>query len=322
MRTFGRGIVALLLFFGALSAPAGAAVVDRIVAVVNDEVITLSDLNAEMDMIRQRMAVAYKGQDVEKFLAESRQTMLNRMVERLLIGQEARKSGIVVKDEEVNEAIRDGLEQRKLRMEDMIASLAKEGSDLEEYKRELRDHLTKTRLIRREIRSKIMISDEEIGAYYQKHREDYEGRETVRIKLILLPVPKDAGEEQIRTIRQEAEAILQRLRDGEVFEVLAGRYSRGPAAAAGGDIGFVEKGVMLPEVEAVAFSLKINETSDVISSPVGFYIIRVVDKRGAGLKPIEAVREEIRRRIEDEKADKRYDDWMADLRKRSHVEIR
>ncbi len=322
MRTLGRGIVALLLFFGALSAPAGAAVVDRIVAVVNDEVITLSDLNAEMDMIRQRMAVAYKGQDVEKFLAESRQTMLNRMVERLLIGQEARKSGIVVKDEELNEAIRDGLEQRKLRMEDMLASLAKEGSNLEEYKRELRDHLTKTKLIRREIRSKVMISDEEIGAYYQKHREDYEGRETVRIKLILLPVPKDAGEEQVRTIRQEAEAIRQRLREGEVFEVLAGRYSRGPAAAAGGDIGFVEKGVMLPEVEAVAFSLKVNETSDVISSPVGFHIIRVADKRGAGLKPIEAVREEIRRKIEDEKADKRYDDWMADLRKRSHIEIR
>jgi len=321
MNMLGRGLAALFLFFGALSAPAGAAVVDRIVAVVNDEVITLSDLNEELDVIRQRTAVTYKGQDIERLLAEARPHVLNRMVDRLLIGQEARKSGIVLKDEEVNEAIRDGLAQRKMRMEDLIASLAKEGATLEEYRRDLRDHLMKTKLVRREIRSKIMISDEEIGAYYQKHRDDYEGKETVRIQQILLPVPKNADEGQIRTIRQEAEAIRQRLREGEAFELLAGRYSQGPAAA-GGDIGFVEKGVMLPEVEAVAFNLKIGEISDVISSPVGFHIIRVSDKRGAGLKPIEAVREEIRRKIEDEKADKRYESWIEDLRKKSHIEIR
>ncbi len=321
MKMLGRGIAALFLFFGALSAPAGAAVVDRIVAVVNDEVITLSDLNEELDVIRQRTAVTYKGQDIERLLAEARPHVLNRMVERLLIGQEARKSGIVLKDEEINEAIRDGLAQRKMRMEDLIASLAKEGATLEEYRRELRDHLMKTKLVRREIRSMIMISDEEIGAYYQKHRDDYEGRETVRIQQILLPIPKKADEGQIRTIRQEAEAIRQRLREGEAFELLAGRYSQGPAAASG-DIGFVEKGVMLPEVEAVAFNLKIGEISDVISSPVGFHIIRVTDKRGAGLKPIEAVREEIRRKIEDEKADKRYESWIEDLRKKSHIEIR
>jgi len=321
MKMLGRGIAALFLFFGALSAPAGAAVVDRIVAVVNDEVITLSDLNEELDVIRQRTAATYKGQDIERLLAEARPHVLNRMVDRLLIGQEARKSGIVLKDEEVNEAIRDGLAQRKMRMEDLIASLAKEGATLEEYRRDLRDHLMKTKLVRREIRSKIMISDDEIGAYYQKHRDDYEGKETVRIQQILLPVPKNADEGQIRTIRQEAEAICQRLREGEAFELLAGRYSKGPAAA-GGDIGFVEKGVMLPEVEAVAFNLKIGEISDVISSPVGFHIIRVSDKRGAGLKPIEAVREEILRKIEDEKADKRYESWIEDLRKKSHIEIR
>ncbi len=321
MKMLGRGLAALFLFFGALSAPAGAAVVDRIVAVVNDEVITLSDLNEELDVIRQRTAATYKGQDIERLLAEARPHVLNRMVERLLIGQEARKSGIVLKDEEINEAIRDGLAQRKMRMEDLIASLAKEGATLEEYRRELRDHLMKTKLVRREIRSMIMISDEEIGAYYQKHRDDYEGRETVRIQQILLPIPKNADEGQIRTIRQEAEAIRQRLREGEAFELLAGRYSQGPAAASG-DIGFVEKGVMLPEVEAVAFNLKIGEISDVISSPVGFHIIRVTDKRGAGLKPIEAVREEIRRKIEDEKADKRYESWIEDLRKTSHIEIR
>jgi len=322
MKGFLIRLVVLGFVLWVFSAPAGAAIVDRIVAVVNDEVITQSDLDEELDVLRQRVSGTYKGQDVERLLAEARPTLLNRMIDRLLVGQEARKSGIVVKDEEVNETIRDVLAHRKTRMEDFIASLSREGKNLDQYKREVREHLLKSRLVQREIRSKIMVTEEEIGAYYRKHRDDYEGAEAVRLKQILLPVPGGADEGRAAAVRQEAEAILQRLREGEAFELLAARYSKGPAAATGGDVGFVEKGMMLPEVESVAFRMAIRETSGVISSPVGFHIIQVVDKRGAGLKPIETVREEIRRKIEEEKSDKRYEEWIGELRKKTHIEIR
>ena len=84
--------------------------------------------------------------------------------------------------------------------------------------------------------------------------------------------------------------------------MLAAQYSKGPAAAQGGDIGFVERGVILPEVEKAAFGLPVGQVSDVIETEMGFHIIAVVDKRGAGLKPLPAVRNEIKAKIEDEKA--------------------
>ena len=99
-------------------------------------------------------------------------------------------------------------------------------------------------------------------------------------------------------LRADAEAIHKRLLNGEPFDLLSAKYSQGPAAAAGGDIGYIERGMILPEVEDVAFSLPLNQISGVIESPIGFHIIQVIDRRGAGLKAIESVREEIREKID------------------------
>lgn len=116
--------------------------------------------------------------------------------------------------------------------------------------------------------------------------------------------------------------ILKRLRMGESFDSLAARFSQGPAASDGGDVGFVEKGAMLPEVEKAAFSLDRDKISDLIESPVGFHIIKVIDRRGSGLKPIEEVRAEIKSRLEDGKIEKKFDSWISELRAKSLVEIK
>jgi len=116
--------------------------------------------------------------------------------------------------------------------------------------------------------------------------------------------------------------LHKRIMDGESFDLLIMKYSQGPAAAQGGDVGYVGKGTIIPEVEKVAFSLPLGRISNVIESGVGFHIIQVVDKKGAGLKPITDVREEIKTKIEDEKLDKKYDEWIASVRARSHIEIK
>jgi parvulin-like peptidyl-prolyl isomerase len=100
------------------------------------------------------------------------------------------------------------------------------------------------------------------------------------------------------------------------------KYSQGPEAQQGGDIGFIEKGVIIPEVEKAAFSLPLEQISNVIESSLGFHIIKVIDKRGAGLKKIESVREEIKTKLEDEKLEKKYDEWISAVRKKSFIEKR
>ena len=178
------------------------------------------------------------------------------------------------------------------------------------------------RLLRRELKSKITISEEEIGDYYLKHREIYEGKEAVRIKQILILFPKNLDAQIKAKLKAEMDTIHKRLQNGESFDLLAAQYSQGPAAATGGDIGFIEKGLMLPAVESVAFILKKDEISKVVESPVGFHIIKAIDKRGAGIKPIESVREEIKAKIEEDKMDKKYDEWIKELRSKSLIEIK
>jgi peptidyl-prolyl cis-trans isomerase SurA len=305
-----------------LCTSAQAEVADRIVAVVNDEVITLSELNSAFEPFRANVLASNTGVEKEKVLAESRMILLNRMTDNLLIEQQSRKAGIVIAEEELMSAIKDLIRRRNISQEDLQKALDREGTTLEMYKKGVRDQLMRIKLIQREIKSKVAVSDEEIGAYYLKRREDYEGKETVRIRQILLSLPKEVDRAEKEKIRLDAEAIHKLLLDGEPFERLSAKYSQGSAAAAGGDIGYIERGMILHEVEEVAFGLSLNQVSGVIESPVGFHIIKVIDRRGAGLKNIESVREEIREKIDQEKMEKKFDEWLDALRAKSHIEIK
>jgi peptidyl-prolyl cis-trans isomerase SurA len=305
-----------------LPAPGFSVVVDRIVAVVNEDIITLSELDSVFQPYLKKIEATYKGPDKEKLAAEGRLTLLSRMVDNKLIEQRSRKAGVVVKDEEVLDTMKGLLRGKNIAIEEFAKTLEREGTSLENYQQEMKDQMIRMRLLRRELKAKILVSDEEIGEYYLKHREEYEGKEAVRIKQILILAPQDAGRRVKIKLRADAEVICKRLKDGESFDLLAVQFSQGPSAATGGDIGFLEKGAMMPEVDSVAFRLGKNEISDVIVSPIGFHIIKVLDRRGAGIKPLEVAREEIKAKLEEDKMEKKYDEWIGDLRKKAHIEIK
>jgi parvulin-like peptidyl-prolyl isomerase len=318
-----RKLAALILIIVVLSAqPLFGEIVDRIVAVVNDEIITMWDLNMVFEPYRKNIEENYKEPERGKVLADARATLLRTLVDASLIEQEARKTGISVKDEEVMAAISSILKRKNISVEDFAGELANEGLSFESYKKDFKKKLLRTRLVTREIKSRIVVTDKEIGEYYRTHRQEYEGKEAVRIKQILLVFPKEADEETKEKLKKNMEIIYEQLKSGEPFDVLAANYSQEPAAVAGRDLGFIEKGMILPEVENAAFNLEIGEISGIIRSAIGFHIIKAVDKRGAGLKPFETVREEIQSKIEDQKADKKFSEWLESLRNKSYVEIK
>jgi peptidyl-prolyl cis-trans isomerase SurA len=305
-----------------LSSVIQAAVTDRIVAVVNDEVITLSEWNNAFEAYRERIDASYQGPDQEKIRAENKLILLNRMIDNLLMEQEARKTAITVRNEEVTDAINDVQKQRKMSEDEFGKALEREGMTPDSYRKDVRDQLMRIKLIRRDIKSRVAVTDEEIGEYYRKHREDYEGKDAVRIKQILFVLPNEADSAMKEKLRADAGEIHRRLMNGEPFNQLSARYSQGPEAAAGGDIGYIEQGAILHEVDEAAFSLPLNQISRVIESSVGFHIIQVIDRRGAGFKAIENVREEIREKIDREKMEKKFGEWLDELRKKSHIEIK
>ena len=307
-----------------LCVPAYAEVVDKIIAVVNDDVITLSEFNAAFEPYRKNIEKTYKGNDKEAVIKQTKDALFQRMIDGLLIEQEAKKTGIsaTVKDADVMAVIQDVVTKQKLSMQDFLKNLDKEGNSIESVKKEIRSQLVRMRLLRREVKDKVLVSDEEIGEYYNKHREEYEGKESVRMKQLLLLLPPGADKTTKMKIKNEALRLRGLIMNGESFDLLAAKYSQGPAAAQGGDVGFIEKGTIIPEVETVAFSLPLDQVSEVIESSLGFHIIKVVDKKGAGLKPIAMVREEVKAKIEDEKLDKKFDEWMSSIRAKSHIETR
>lgn len=310
------------IFFIFFSTALYAAFEDRIVAVVNGDVITLSDLNTTLQPLLERIKKIPEEEKRKEVAAQARMAVMNQLIDRMLIEQEAASLKIAVTDGEVDGVLENLLKAKKISLEKFRKSMAAEGLSLDEYKDEIRRERIKRRVIDRTIRSKLSISEEEIGEYYAKHRDEYEGNEAVRIQQILIVKPKDATGGTQKKLRAQAQAVLKKLKEGESFDLLVATHSQGPALNAGGDLGFVEKGMMFPEVDEAAFSLKEGEISGVLESPVGFHIIRIMDKRGAGIKPIEEVREEIIAKIGTEKGKKKFEEWLKEMREKSHIEIR
>jgi peptidyl-prolyl cis-trans isomerase SurA len=317
LRTFI--VIAAILLFAA--ATARGEVVDRVIAVVNDDVITQYELDSTVELVLKRYEQSIRPEEREKITAEARKALLDRMIEDLILRQEARRLGITIREEELNAAIQDSLAKRGLSMDNLRELLIKEGTDYERYREATRSDMIKQRILQREIRPRVTVTNEDIGAYYQEHRDDYEGKLRVRLLMITLPLPAGSDEAQKETQRAKAESILKRIQAGEYFEVLANENSQGPERS-GGDIGYVEKGSMNPTIEEVAFNLKPGDVSGVIETPQGFYIIKALDKRGGGNLSLKATRAEVDERIFSEKMGKAYTEWMAAKRQKAHIEIR
>ena len=320
MTTFHKILLAIsALMFFAVSATAD--VVDRIVAVVNDEIITLTELNANFAPYEKHIESTYKGPDIDKILRQQKALFLQRMVDNLLIEQEAVKAGpgVNVSPAEIEAVFNDMLRKNNVTLEEYKKRLASEGQTLESVKKEISSQMLRMRLLRREVQGKILVTDEEIGQYYDQHRNDYEGRETVRIFQILLAAPPAADAAARRKLAEQARDIRRRAAEGEPLE---SRIGPDQPSIQGQDIGFIERGVVVPEVEQAAFSLEIGQVSEVIETDVGYHILKALDRRGAGVKPLSVVRNEIKAKIEDQKVAKKYDEWIEDVRKKSFIDLR
>ncbi|MBW2636271.1 MAG: peptidylprolyl isomerase [Deltaproteobacteria bacterium] len=314
------GVIAfILLLFFALPAHTFE---DRIVAVVNNEAITLSELDEAVEAFLNALARSQPSVKREDIIEEARKGSLNKLIDGVLLEQEAKRLKIVISEQKINGTMNDMLARRNVSRDEFMESLKTQGITLADYKKEISQYLITREIVEKTIRYKISVSDEEIGDYYGKHRDKYEGKESNRVQQILIVKPKGADPKLVSLLRQKTEAILKRLLEGEPFEALAVQYSQGPAAKAGGDLGFLERGMMYPKVDEEAFRLKKGELGGVVESPIGFHIIKVLDKRGAGVKPIEEVREEIIGRISEEKTEEKFQEWFRKLREKSHIDIR
>jgi len=313
----------LSLLWGRLFPPAflTAAVVDRIIAYVNDDIITLSELNEKTAaMVAARKQNPYlrdQEQDVEKL----RREILDNLVNERLAAKEITRLKISVTAAEVDNVLKSIMEDNNLTPAQLDAELRKEGQTVEDFRKRIREDLERAKLIDREVRSKTVITDAQVEAYYQANREEFQAKVRRRLQSIFLPFGSESSPDGQRQIYAVAEQIRERLSRGADFAAMAKRYSRGPGAEAGGDLGFFNEGELDPVLEQAIETLKRSEISQIIRTDTGLHIIRVAEVQAVADRPMEEVRENIRRRLFQQEINRKYGEWLKGLRERSFVKI-
>ena len=308
--TLQKAVAALAAWIGlSCSLPAGAADIrDRIVAVVNTEVIALSELEEEVAEVTLQAQQRFRGAELDQRLRQIDYMGLNRMIERKLQLQIAKRRGIKISDEEVQDAV------ARLRR---VGETPNE-SDPREVKL-IRDQLTAMRLVNQQIRSGLIVSDEEVLRFYQQHKDRFMLPPEVRISQILIAL--GPGSEML-AVREKAQQVFALLKKGERFEELAARYSDGPEGRRGGSLGYIRPGDMLPQIQKAIEQLPPGSVTEPLASPVGMHIIRVDDRKPPQFRPYEEVKEDIRNVVYQLKTEEAYLEWIKEQKDKSYIEIR
>jgi peptidyl-prolyl cis-trans isomerase SurA len=315
--------VSLLLLLGGVLPSFGTAaeLVDRIIAYVNDDIITLSELNERTNaLVAARQQNPFQLEQ-DQSLEEMRQTMLNRLIDERLASQEIARLKITVSEEEIDATIARIMKENRLTKETLEAELRKDERTITDFRQQIKEGLEQRKLVTREVQSKTVITDEIVEAYYQSNMHDFQEKERWRIQDIYLPYyPDDTPEERAR-IRNLAQEILERVRAGVDFGSLAKNYSQGPGAEAGGDMGYFARGELEPVLEAAVENLKAGEVSPDIETTRGIHIIKVTEVDRSPPKALDEVRESIRNLLYRREVEFRYREWLSSLRERSYVRI-
>ena len=256
--------------------------IDRIVAVVNDEVITRNDLNERVN--RAASQLARQGTTAPP-RADLERQLLERMITDRAVMQFARENGMRVDDVELDRAIDRIAQENQMITAQLRLALEKDGVPFAKFREDIRGEILMARLREREITDKIVVTDSEIDNLLATPQQGAGGNDEFNVSHILVRVAENAGPDQIKARQARAEQALAQLKSGTDFRQVAASFSEAPDALQGGVIGWRDN-ARLPTLFAEALrSMKVGELSSVLRSPNGFHIVKLVDRRG-GAQPI------------------------------------
>jgi len=293
------------------AAPAKSEVVDRIVAVVNGELITLFELNQRVKPYLERFRGKELGQKEKETILQMKKDVLDKMIEDILIKQRAEEYGIEVTDMEVQNRVRRIKNRNQMTEEKFRQELKRQGMTMEEFSQKIREDILKHRLISAMVKRKVVVTDEEIKEYYEEHKADYSREKKVKLNLILLP-------DSVK-----AEEIFEKIKQGKIsFAKAAAEYSVGPQPKEGGDLGYVDWASMNADFKE---ALEGKEKGDV-TPPFEFKdktaLLKISDFQAGETKPLSEVKNEISDQIYKDKFSRQYDEYLSQLRENAVIDIR
>jgi peptidyl-prolyl cis-trans isomerase SurA len=308
----------MLLINSLAVCPCYGITVDRVLATVGDDIITLTDY---------RQFVKDMDGDIEDIVnIENRdivnETLLKRLIEDRIILHEAKNKGIEVSEEEVDTWINAFREENVLSQEEFEEILNEEGMSINDYRKMTKDKIISLKLINIYVDSKVVVSDDEIEAFLNENKKNYiKTPETVEIRAIFLRLGKDASVTEITDLKRRSLKIASMLKDGESFDRLVYEYSDEPLKSQDGLLGEFTEGELIPALDRKAFSMKKGEISKPIWVSDGVYILQIADRKSEVYKPNEEVKKEIYHYLLEQKREKLFNDWIKGLWETASVKI-
>ncbi|MDY6837920.1 MAG: SurA N-terminal domain-containing protein [Thermodesulfobacteriota bacterium] len=320
MRIF---LYALIPFWLVLGPSAGhGELVDRIAAIVNDDVITLSEWDETVQpyagQIRRSL---YGPQEKDEVFSRLRQDVLNRMIDQKLTDQESQRLGVDVDESEVDERIEQMMAAQSVSKEDLEKALQDQGYSQEEYRQRIREQMLRMKLINLEVKSKIAITEEEIEEYYDQHKEDYQEQRRYHLRTILVRVSSSDTAQQKGEALKRIEAAVEAFEAGVGFEELAERYSDDRTAKGGGDLGLFDLEELSPEFRETVRGMKEGEISPIMQTPQGYQVVMLEQIKREEGKSLEETKLQIQDKLYNELVEKEYKAWLEELRARSYIQI-
>jgi peptidyl-prolyl cis-trans isomerase SurA len=311
------------LFFMLLPSLSLGKVCDKIAAIVNGEVITLSDIDQAMSQYGQAN-ILDEGNPLDKEirLNEARKAVLEQLIEEKLLQKAAQQLNITVEDEDVTKAVEKMKQDGNFSDARFKKELVARGFSPEGYHQFIKEQILRSRIIDAIIKPKVPMADDKLRAYYQSHADDYLAPQ-VRLSQILIRVPEEPTPKDWEAAKAKMKVVLERLNKGEKFEKLVALYSDDKATApAGGDLGFFKKGEMIQPLDAVVSTMEVGQVSGVIQSSQGLHLFKVTDKKPGSLPPLEDIKQRVTEDYYREEVIKYYTKFIDDLKARSNVEIK
>jgi len=318
LRFLGFFFVALLLACGPYHLH--AETLNRVVAIVNDDVITLYELNQRMREMTGATPEQMRGQDEQMYL-ETRRKILELMIDEKCAQDRIRELGIKVSEKEIDSAIESLKRKNGWTQEDLLAMLKKEGITWEAYRDRIKTDLERYTLINNQVKSKIIVREEEILRYYEENKADFGSEESVHLAGIFLIRKNPEDEKESGELKRKGEDIFSRLKNGEDFGKLAKELSQGPGADEGGDLGTFKTVQLEPVLRDALKGIEEGGFTDLIPRANGIQIIKLIKRQRAQVKSFEEVKEAIYDTLYREEVNRRYEDWIRELRRESYTKV-
>lgn len=303
--------------------PAHAGVmIDRVVAVVNDDIITMSDLQKEVASRAQETLSGLKGKEREAAEKRLNREVLNLLVERHLQLDLAKKRGISAADDDVKSTVEDIKKRNNFDDAALIKALEAKNMTMDDYRKALKEEIIVNKLVHREVKSRITVTDSEVSEYYKVNKTSFSSNPSATVKHVLVAFAPETPEEIKSEARRIADEIAAKLRRGDDFSSVIGDYAKSQVPVSGSDLGTIKKGDLIPELDGPAFALKPGEVSDPFQLADGYHLIKVMERTDAQLKPLSEVKSEISKILFNQKSEEQYYKWLKELRSNAFVEIK